>query len=269
MKLFFREEGKENKSTIVIVHGLYGSSDNWLTVGKKLGQNFHVYMVDQRNHGRSPNADSHTYEDMTEDLASFFEEHHIEKATIVGHSMGGKTAMAFAADYPEKVNKLIVADISPKNYFELEEKSQYYLHQYILESLKEVRNQQFESREEIADFLKLKLDVDNLVLFLLKNVYRNKETKKFDCRINVDVLFDYLDEIISGVNYRWFEDRMPIFNYPTLFIKGADSEYITDTDIIKIKEIYPEVQISTIPNAGHWLHAEQPKLFMEALERFI
>ncbi|MHA7108947.1 alpha/beta fold hydrolase [Sunxiuqinia elliptica] len=269
MQLFFREEGKSNSQTIVIVHGLYGSSDNWLTVGKKLGLNYHVYLIDQRNHGRSPNADSHTYENMTEDLAAFFEEHQIEKATVIGHSMGGKTAMFFAAEYPEKVEKLIVADIAPKNYLDLQEKSQYYLHQHILESLKEVRQQQYESREEIADFLRLKLDNESLVLFLLKNVYRNKETHKFDCRINVDVLYDYLDEVISGVNYRWLEDRMPILNYPVLFIKGEKSPYISDEDVQRIREIYPEVQFENIPNAGHWLHAEQPQLFMEALERFI
>ncbi len=269
MKLYYREEGKKNKQPIVIVHGLYGSSDNWLTVGKKLGKKYHVYMVDQRNHGRSPNADEHSYEGMAEDLAGFFEEHHIGKAIVIGHSMGGKTAMYFAADYPEKIDKLIVADIAPKNYFELEEKGQYYLHQHILESLKEVRKHQFGTREEIADFLSLKLDNKGLVMFLLKNVHRNKSTKKFDCRINVDVLYDHLDEVISGVNYRWMEDRMPILNYPVLFIKGEKSPYISEEDEKKIKEIYPEAQITTIPDAGHWLHAEQPKLFMEALEQFI
>jgi pimeloyl-ACP methyl ester carboxylesterase len=269
MKLFYREEGEDNQQVIVILHGLYGSSDNWLTVGKKLGKSYHVYMVDQRNHGRSPNAETHTYEDMTEDLAAFFEQRQIDKAAVIGHSMGGKTAIFFAAEYPEKVDKLIIADIAPKNYFELQEKGQYYQHQHILESLKEVRLHQYDSREDIADFLTLKLDNESLVMFLLKNVYRKKDTKKFDCRINVDVLYDHLDEIISGVNYRWLEDRMPILNYPVLFIKGEKSPYISAEDEKKIKEIYPEVKFERIPNAGHWLHAEQPKLFMEALERFI
>jgi pimeloyl-ACP methyl ester carboxylesterase len=269
VKLFYREEGKGNDKLIVIVHGLYGSSDNWLTVGKKLGQKYHVYMVDQRNHGRSPNADTHTYEDMASDLAAFFDQHQLGKAIVIGHSMGGKTAMHFAAEYPEKVEKLIVADIAPRNYLELEENSQYHQHQYILESLKEIRLHQYETREEIAGFLKLKLDNEGLVMFLLKNVYRNKETKKFDCRINVDVLHAYLDEVINGVNYRWFEDRMPIFNYPVLFIKGEKSAYISEEDEKNIRDIYPDVKFETIPNAGHWLHAEQPQLFMEALERFI
>ncbi len=269
MKLFFREEGKEKNQSIVIVHGLYGSSDNWLTVGKKLGLDFHVYMIDQRNHGRSPNADSHTYENMVEDLAEFFNEHQIEKAILLGHSMGGKTAMAFAADYPERVSKLIVADIAPKNYFELQEKSQYFQHQLILESLKELRQHDFKSREEIGNFLQLKLGDEGLVMFLLKNAYKNKETHKFDCRINVDVLYDYLDEIISRVDYHWFSDRLPILNYPVLFIKGEKSIYIGEDDEVKVREIYPEVQIIGIPDAGHWLHAEQPQLFFQAVSNFI
>lgn len=269
MKLFYREEGAEHKKTVVIVHGLFGSSDNWLTVGKKLGRKYHVYLIDQRNHGRSPNTDSHTYEDMTADLAGFFEEHQIEKATVIGHSMGGKTAMSFASEYPEKIDKLIVVDIAPRDYLELGDKSQFFQHQYILESMKEVRLQQYESRAEIADFLKLKLDDEGLVMFLLKNVFRNKETHKFDCRINVDVLYDYLDEVISGVNYRWFDDRIPILNYPVLFVKGEKSNYISEEDVKKIGEIYLEYKLERIPNAGHWLHAEQPQLFMEALERFI
>ncbi len=269
MDLFFREEGKDNKEKVVIIHGLYGSSDNWLTVGKKLGLTHHVYMLDQRNHGRSPKSNEHSYELMKEDLANFFEKQNVDKATVVGHSMGGKTAMYFATEYPEKVNKLVVVDIAPKNYFQLEEKSQYYLHKNILESLIEIELTDFQSREEIADALRLKIDGEALIQFLLKNVYRDKETKQFACRVNASVIYDFLDEIISGVDYRWFEDRLPIFNYPVLFIKGEKSNYISETDIPKIKEIYPEANIENIPGAGHWLHAEQAQLFMDALKKFV
>ncbi len=269
MNLFFREEGKDKKAPIVIVHGLYGSSDNWLTVGKKLGQTQHVYMLDQRNHGRSPKSNEHSFELMKEDLANFFEKQNIDKATVIGHSMGGKAAMYFASEYPEKINKLIVVDIAPKDYFQLAEKSQYYLHKNILESLIEVELGNYQSRQEIADALSLKIDGEELVQFLLKNVYRDKVTKQFACRINAPVIYDALDEIISGVNYRWFEDRLPIFNYPVLFIRGEKSNYIMDEDLHKIQKIYPEVQIDNIPDAGHWLHAEQPQLFMEALTRFV
>lgn len=270
MELFFREEGKEGKN-IVIIHGLYGSSDNWLTVGKKLGLNHHVYLVDQRNHGRSPDSDIHTYEAMKEDLAEFFEKHQLGKSVLIGHSMGGKTAMAFAADYPELTEKLIVVDIAPKNYLLVGENSQYYLHQHILQTLMEVQDNcdQFKSRDSIAAFLKLRLDGRDLVQFLLKSIYRDKGTGRFRCRINIRVLHDSLDEIISGVNERYFSDRIPIRNYPVLLIKGARSPYIQEEDLALVRKIYPGVQITVIPDAGHWLHAEQPALFMEALERFI
>ncbi len=269
MNLFYREEGKEHKNTVVIVHGLYGSSDNWLTVGKKLAANHHVYMVDQRNHGRSPQADEHSFELMKEDLASFFNHHKIEKATVVGHSMGGKTAMYFAAEYPEKINKLVVVDIAPKDYFQLQETSQYYLHKNILESLIEIKEANYTNRQEVADALTIKIDGDSLVQFLMKNFYLNKENGRVACRVNAPVIYDALDDIIAGVDYRWFEDRLPIFNYPVSFIRGEKSNYVMDSDLPKIKEIYPEVVIETIPNAGHWLHAEQPQLFMDALQRFI
>ena len=270
MELFFREEGNKGKN-IIILHGLYGSSDNWLTVGKKLGSRYHVYLPDQRNHGRSPNDGTHTYEAMKEDLAEFFEKHQLKKAIVIGHSMGGKTAMYFAADYPEMIEKLIVVDIAPVNYLQLGENSQYYQHQLILQTLLELHNNcdDFKNRQDITDFLQLKLGDKSLVQFLLKSIYRNKETKKFQCRINIDVLYDFLDEIIGGVSERLLNDRIPILNYPVLFIKGEKSNYISEEDIKLIRKIYPEARLKRIPNAGHWLHAEQPQLFMEALESFI
>jgi len=270
LELFFREEGKEGKN-IVIVHGLYGSSDNWLTVGKKLGLNYHVYLVDQRNHGRSPRNSIHTYEAMKEDLAAFFRKQGLTKATIIGHSMGGKTAMAFAADYPELTEKLVIVDIAPKDYFRTAENSQYYLHQYVLQTLMEVQNNcdQYKNRDDIAGLLTHRLDSKELVQFLLKSMYRDKETRQFRCRININVLNDSLDEIISGVNERDFSDRVPILNYPVLFMKGERSRYIQEEDFALIRKIYPEALIKLIPRAGHWLHAEQPALFLETLERFI
>ena len=136
MELFYRKEG--NGPPLVIVHGLYGSSDNWINIGKRLAEKHTVYMLDQRNHGRSPFADSHTYNDLRDDLTEFFEQHKIEKATLLGHSMGGKVAIWFAADFPEKVEKLVIADITPKNYLLLNDDSQFYLHQNILLAMQEI-----------------------------------------------------------------------------------------------------------------------------------
>jgi len=267
MNLFFREEGEG--FPIVIVHGLYGSSDNWLTVGKKLSTSYKVYMIDQRNHGRSPNSEEHSYEAMKNDLAEFFDQQKIEKAILMGHSMGGKTAMCFAADYPERIEKLIVVDIAPKDYFLLNDESQYYLHNNILRAMLELDFGKIDSRKQVEDFLNERIDSTQIVQFLLKNVHRNKENQLYEWRLNVTVLYDNLDEIIKGVNAHWFDDRLPITNYPVLFIKGANSNYILPEDYASIRRIYPEAEIVQIPDAGHWLHAEQPQLFMEAVLNFL
>ena len=267
MNLFYREEGEG--FPIVIVHGLYGSSDNWLTVGKKLSANYKVYMIDQRNHGRSPNSEEHSYEAMKNDLAEFFDQQNIEKAILIGHSMGGKTAMCFAADYPERIEKLIVVDIAPKDYFLLNDESQYYLHNNILRAMLEIDFNRMETRKQVEDFLNERIDSTQIVQFLLKNVHRNKESHQFEWRLNVPVLYDNLDEIIKGVNAHWFDDRLPIKNYPVLFIKGANSNYILPEDYPSILRIYPEAEIAIIPDAGHWLHAEQPQLFMDELWSFL
>lgn len=267
MELFFREEGEG--FPIVIVHGLYGSSDNWLTVAKKLAADFHVYLIDQRNHGRSPHSEEHSYEAMKNDLAEFFDQQKIDRAIVIGHSMGGKTAMCFAADYPERIEKLVVADIAPKDYFLLNDESQYYLHNNILRAMLEINFSRIESRKQVEDFLKERIDSTQIVQFLLKNVHRNKENHQYEWRMNAQVLYDNLDEIIKGVNAHWFDDRLPIKNYPVLFLKGANSNYILPDDFASIRRIYPDAEIIQIPDAGHWLHAEQPQLFMDAVWSFI
>ena len=263
MELFYRKEG--NGSPLVVVHGLYGSSDNWVNIGKRLAEKHTVYMVDQRNHGRSPFSDSHTFNDMRDDLLEFFEKHNIEKATLLGHSMGGKAAMWFAADYPEKVEKLVIADIAPKDYLLLKEDSQFYLHQNILLAMMEIDFSKIKSRNDVDDFMAQKIDDVNIRQFLLKNVAKDKLNHQYKWRVNAGVLYDHLDEIVSGVNKNWLEDRIPITSYPVIFIRGMKSKYILPEDEPMIKEIYPDSRIIDIPDAGHWLHAEQPELFMKAV----
>ncbi|HKI88398.1 MAG TPA: alpha/beta fold hydrolase [Draconibacterium sp.] len=263
MELFYRKEG--SGSPLVIVHGLYGSSDNWMNIGKRLAEKHTVYMLDQRNHGRSPFSDVHTFNSMKEDLNEFFEKHHIEKATLLGHSMGGKTAMWFAADYPEKVQKLVVADIAPKDYMLLKEDSQFYLHRNILLAMMDIDFTDIKIRNDVEERLSEKIDDQRIRQFLLKNVAKDKKTKLYKWRVNVEVLYDNLDEIVSGVNKSWLDDRIPITAYPVIFIRGMKSRYILPEDEILIKEIYPEATIVDIPDAGHWLHAEQPKKFMKAV----
>lgn len=222
-------------------------------------------MLDQRNHGRSPFANSHTYSDLRKDLTEFFEQHKIEKATLLGHSMGGKVAMWFAADFPEKVEKLVIADIAPKNYLFLNDDSQFFLHQNILLAMQEIDFSKIKSRTDVDDFLAEKLDNKQIRQFLLKNVVVDKETKQYKWRVNAEILYDYLEEIVSGVNKNWLDDRIPITSYPVIFIRGMKSKYILPEDENLIKEIYPDSRIIDIPEAGHWLHAEQPEKFMQAV----
>ncbi|HSO85109.1 MAG TPA: alpha/beta fold hydrolase [Draconibacterium sp.] len=263
MELFFRKEG--TGSPLVIVHGLYGSSDNWINIGKRLAEKHTVYMIDQRNHGRSPFSNSHNFNDMRDDLEEFFEKHNIEKATLLGHSMGGKVAMWFAADFPEKVEKLVIADIAPKDYLLLKEDSQFYLHQNILLAMMEIDFTKIKSRNDVDDFLAQKIDDVNIRQFLLKNVAKDKINHLYKWRVNAGVLYDHLDEIVSGVNKNWLDDRIPITSYPVIFIRGMKSKYIIPEDEPMIKEIYPDSRIIDIPDAGHWLHAEQPEKFMKAV----
>jgi len=270
MDLFFREEGSSGKD-IVIIHGLYGSSDNWFSIGKKLGINFHVFLIDQRNHGHSGNTNIHTYESMEKDLFDFFEKEHIQKAVVIGHSMGGKVAMLFAAIHPEKIEKLIIVDIAPVNYLKSPGKGQYNQHLKILQSLIEFqeKNQSFKNRTEIAGFLQEKLGNETLVRFLLKSTYRDKKTRLFKCRINTQIIKQSLKEIIGGMNEETMLPLAPVSGYPILFIKGELSEYITKKYIPVIQKIYPESIIKTIPGTGHWLHAEKPALFIKTVKDFI
>jgi len=261
--LNFRKSGKG--PPLVILHGLYGSSDNWISIARMLEGRFTIFIPDLRNHGYSPHTSTHTYQDMTDDLFQFYNDHQIIKATILGHSMGGKLAMMFAAEYPEMVSGLIVADIAPKNYNSENITFKTVLeHEMILGLMEELNLVAVTSRKEIDYFLSDKLKESTLRQFLLKNIHRNKEGY-FEWKINVPVLKYALNSITSEVNSDWFEDRTPILNYPVTFIRGVNSDYISDQDFTELKKIYPEARLISIPDAGHWLHAEQPEKFVEAV----
>lgn len=263
MNLHYRKEG--TGSPLVIIHGLYGSSDNWRIIAKKLSARYTVYSPDLRNHGRSPHDPEHTYEAMKNDLAGFFKKHIHAPAVIIGHSMGGKVAMLLAADYPEWVKKLIVVDIVPKDYMAIEVEGQYHLHRSILLAMAEVDFDGVKTRQEVEDRLAEKIDSARIRQFLLKNIGSERHTHKLMWRLNEDALYNHLEEIVGGGTYRRFSDRIPITGYPVAFIRGLESNYIQDTDIPLLKKIYPDMQMVDIPGAGHWLHAEQPELFLEAV----
>ena len=266
MNLFYRTVGEG--TPIVILHGLYGSSDNWMQIARMLADHFQVITVDHRNHGASPHDNEHTYELMVTDLAWLFHELEIEKAHILGHSMGGKVAIAFAADYPEKILSLTVADIAPKNYLETPASAiQYDFHKRILNTLSEIHLSEYHSRKEINEQLRLTIPEQLVRQFILKNLHRIEKT--FEWKINVPVLKASLEHIISGVSWKDYEDRIPITSYPVLFIKGSLSGYIQTNDAQSIYHMYPDAKIETLEGATHFLHAEKPNEFVALLLKFL
>ncbi|MFV0289861.1 MAG: alpha/beta fold hydrolase [Mangrovibacterium sp.] len=267
--LYFKKLGEKGKN-IIIIHGLYGSSDNWMTAARKLSENYQVYCIDQRNHGKSPHHPSHDYESMKDDLATFFKQHELDKAIIIGHSMGGKVAMLFASCYPHLVEKLVVVDICPKDYSSLGEYSQIHEHKLILETLLELqhRRHSFLARKDVTNFLELKLRNKELTQFLSKSITWDRENNSFELLLNADVLYANLGEIINGVNERHLQAKS-CQHVPALFIRGLKSPYISNDDLSLIKKIFPLAHIADIPNAGHWLHVEQAQLFMETLSKFL
>lgn len=253
MELFFRQVGTGRP--MVILHGLFGSSDNWLTISKTIAdEGFSVYLIDQRNHGRSPHKDTHTYIELAEDLHDFLQQQGIENPILVGHSMGGKTVMQYAMQYPEDFSALVVVDIAPKSYP--------VHHTDILNGLKAVPLATLQSRNE-ADALLSKYEPSlGVRQFLLKNLYRNEEGV-FAWRLNLPVL-DRDIEIIGDE----LQDTQ-VIEKPTLFIRGAESRYIKDTDIPGILSLFPNAQIDTIEEASHWVQAEQPEAFVASLKGFL
>ncbi|MDB4088379.1 alpha/beta fold hydrolase [Flavobacteriales bacterium] len=252
MKLNFKKFGEGNP--IFILHGLFGSLDNWQTLGKKIAENNTVYLVDLRNHGKSPHSDSFSYLDMVNDVAELIEDEGLEKVTIIGHSMGGKTAMTFAAEYPQYLNKLIVVDIAPKNYPPH--------HQEIIDALYSLDLPLLKSRREADEVMSKSIKTDGTRLFLLKNLNREKEGG-YSWKMNLDMLSKEIEKVIDITLIPF-----PI-QIPTLFIRGGDSGYILDSDFDKIEALFPSSDIETIEGSGHWVHAEKPKELLELISEFL
>ncbi|MCB0456800.1 MAG: alpha/beta fold hydrolase [Flavobacteriaceae bacterium] len=239
----------------VILHGFLGSGDNWKSLGIQwAAQGYQVHLVDQRNHGRSFHSDIFTYEAMGEDLKAYCNHFNLENIVLLGHSMGGKTAMEFATTYPEKVSKLIVADIAPKAYPPH--------HQDILKGLSSLNFDKITSREEADRELSNYIPQWGVRQFLLKNLYWI-EKGKLALRINLPILIEKYDTVGNTLT------EEALFEKETLFLKGEKSGYIDAMDEILIKKHFPSSKIETISKAGHWLHAENPKEFYEKTLSFI
>ena len=260
MKLFYRKKG-EGGEPLIILHGLYGSGDNWISIAQVLKDHFQVYLLDQRNHGKSPHSEEMNYDLLTEDLYAFFKTHNINRAHIVGHSMGGKTAMWFAYKYPELVNRLIIVDIAPKTYDMSAANSK--VHNLIISALKSVEPESASGRKEIEKRLSNRIANVPLRMFLLKNIERNSDGI-YSWRLNINSIDNNLFRIMNGFS----EITQPI-EVPALFMKGEHSNYISKNDSSRIKQTFPNSELITVPEAGHWLHAQQPELFTKTVLEFL
>jgi pimeloyl-ACP methyl ester carboxylesterase len=252
MELFYRTLGAGQP--VIILHGLMGSSDNWLTVSKPLAEKYELFIVDQRNHGRSPWAEEMNYDVMVNDLLEFIQQHHIINPVIIGHSMGGKVAMKFATEHPALLSKLIVVDIAPRYYAPH--------HQDVLAGLNAIDLNTLQNRVEADQILAAHISSPDVRQFLLKNLYRNEENK-FAWRINLQVINEQIDHIGEALNTN------ATFGKQALFISGALSDYITDTDKPPIAAAFPHSKVVVIPNANHWVQATQPLAFLNAVTEFI
>ncbi|GAB4156123.1 MAG: alpha/beta fold hydrolase [Winogradskyella sp.] len=239
----------------IILHGFLGMGDNWKTLAKEFSEsNYQVHLVDQRNHGRSFHSEDFDYELMAADLKAYCDDYNLSDIILLGHSMGGKTAMLFAATYPELVNKLIVADISPRFYP--------VHHDTILEGLNSLDFSKIKSRGEADEALSNYIKDQGIRMFLLKNLYWVKKGQ-LGLRINLPVLKENVSEVGEALPIH------AIFNKDTLFLRGDRSEYIGEQDETIIHRHFPNSKIITIANAGHWLHAENPKDFFTAVMDFL
>lgn len=251
-----RAEGQSSEAKpLLILHGFLGMSDNWKTLGTQYAlEDFEVHMLDLRNHGRSFHSEEFSYEIMIQDVLDYCEGNELETINIIGHSMGGKVAMLFATTYPEKVDRLIVADIGPKYYSPH--------HQDILAGLNAVDFSKKPDRTQVDEILKTFIPDFGTRQFLMKSLHW-QEPGQLAFRFNLDVFNKKIEEI--GVEL----PSNAVFQKPTLFLRGGNSNYITDEDFQGIKNHFPQVQIETIPNVGHWLHAENPKEFYEKTITFL
>jgi pimeloyl-ACP methyl ester carboxylesterase len=252
MQLHFQTCG--HGAPLLILHGLFGSLQNWQTISRRLSAHFQVFALDQRNHGASPHGSEMNYRAMAEDVLEFLESQRLERASLLGHSMGGKTAMMFSLLYPQHVDKLICADIAPKAYPPH--------HDRILEALIALNLPDFLNRGEAEAALAPAIPEKAVRQFLLKNL-AHEPSGGFSWKLNLRAI----SENYSRLNEAMPEDKA--CDIPTLFLRGQTSDYILDSDWPLILRLFTRASLVTIPAAGHWLHADAPEPFLRAVLEFM
>jgi pimeloyl-ACP methyl ester carboxylesterase len=254
MQLNFKEIGQGNDTPLIMLHGLFGSSDNWLHVAPKLGGK--CYALDLRNHGHSPHSNEMGYALMAGDVAEFLDAQKLDAANVLGHSMGGKVAMQFAHAHPARVRKLIIVDIAPRPYPPE--------HRPIFEALLAIDLKQFHSRREIEDALAPGIPDLTLRRFLLKNLaHEPQDARAFKWRIPLRTIFANYPKLCAPI-----EPQTP-FPGPALFLHGGQSPYVSDADVPQIRQLFPQAKIETIPRARHWIHADAPDEFVWHVSTFL
>lgn len=251
MKLFYRQSG--HGEPLIILHGLFGSSDNWFTLARTFSQLFTVFLVDQRNHGQSPQSDEFNYELLATDLRDFVQVHNLRRPTIIGHSMGGKAAMNFAVKYPEQVGKLIVVDIVPKTYP--------VHHDAILEGLKAISLENLTSRTAADSQLAAFVPELYVRQFLLKNLSRRSDGG-FEWKINLLAIDKNIESLGAGMVFSGKHDG------PSLFIRGKKSNYYSSGDEQLITSLFPHAEF-VVMDTGHWVQAEKPEEFARIVLKYL
>jgi esterase len=253
MKLAYRKLG--SGKPLFILHGLFGSADNWQTIGKHLAEYFTVYFIDLRNHGQSPHSDDWNYEVMAEDLLEIMQEEGLDKVNLLGHSMGGKTAMQFAVRYPEKVEKLVVVDIGPKKYPTT--------NQFVVDAIEQFNTHTVSSRKEAEQVMSEFIEEQGVRQFLLKNLQWD-DNQKLSWKFNYEVIRKNISRVSDATP---LPDKQ--IEIPTLFVKAEKSDYIFPADIKLITTIFPNTHLKTIAGAGHWVHADKPQEFFKVVADFL
>ena len=253
MKLHYKQYGNTGE-TLFILHGIFGMLDNWHNIAKVLAEHYIVYTIDARNHGKSPHADEMSYQLMAEDVIELANDLGVNQFILLGHSMGGKTAMWTAHQFPERISKLIVADIAPKTYVAG--------HTPYFKALKEIPWATLQSRKDIDEALLSYEQNIGIRLFLAKNIERN-ENGVFELKCNINAIEHAYTEIIGALHFSQTN------NIPTLFILGENSNYLKEEDKPYIESYFKNVTYQNVSKAGHWLHADNPSEFLEKLIFFL
>jgi esterase len=260
MKLFYRKYGEG--PPLIILHGLFGSSDNWVTIAKMISRYCTIYLPDQRNHGNSPHDIRHDYESMSDDLFELVSDLGLKKFYLAGHSMGGKTAMLFSSKWPEMLEGMLISDISP-----FSDKKRKAVARYenfsILKSILDTDLSKVKSRNEVELSLAKNISSEKVRELIMKNLRRNDKSL-FEWKLNAPALMSNLDAIVEGVHLQT-NGNHEITGFPIIFLKGENSDYIKTGEFTDICNIFPAAELKIIKNAGHWLQADNPKEVIDAL----